>query len=388
MRVALIGNMNNNYFALLRYLRENGVDAELLMYADELEMFKPDNDTWEIEKWQPYIKKLDIVGGALGQYFKMSAAEIRARFEGYDFYIGCGFTPAYFYKAGLQLDVFTPYCVGIEYTYRISKNTLVHSIKEKIESFYQLRGLKKNTRLMATIDEESRVKGARLGLSIIPMSMPVIYNKEQQNGHGDAVVESILERLKAHYPVVLSHVSHFPPGTRTYEIKRNDILIKGFAKFAKQSTEYNSLLVLFEFGEDTSHSKKLVKELEIEKQVMWVPLMNRKSLMLLLKHTDFGGGEFGGAMWGGTGWEFLSMGVPFFQFVDMAAEEFRDKTQMNYPPFFNTNDADEIANKLMYFSANKTERAERGEKLQHWFEQEGGELLALKYKKLIPDDKA
>ena len=131
MRVALIGNMNNNYFSLMRYLRDAGVDAELLLFADELNHFLPENDTWDIDKWKLYIKQTKINGGALGQYFKMSAADIRREFEGYDYYIGCGFTPAYFYKAGMKLDLFTPYCVGIEYTYRITKTKPVHYLKEK-----------------------------------------------------------------------------------------------------------------------------------------------------------------------------------------------------------------------------------------------------------------
>ena len=53
MKIALIGNMNNNNFALMRYFRILGADAHLLLYSNdgkgELSHFKPECDTWDIE---------------------------------------------------------------------------------------------------------------------------------------------------------------------------------------------------------------------------------------------------------------------------------------------------------------------------------------------------
>lgn len=46
-RVALVGNMNNNHFALLRYLRDLGVNATLLMFSNEAAHFYPQQDTWQ-----------------------------------------------------------------------------------------------------------------------------------------------------------------------------------------------------------------------------------------------------------------------------------------------------------------------------------------------------
>ncbi len=383
MKVALIGNMNNNYFALLRYLRDSGVDAELLVFAGEMEMFSPENDTWEIEKWRPYIKQLNIVGGALGQFFKMSAADIRKEFEGYDYYIGCGFTPAYFYKAGMQLDVFNPYCIGIEYTYRISKSSWIHSIKEKIEAYFQFKGLKNNTRMMATLDEESRVKGEGLGMKVLPYAIPMIYNKEALPASAGDDLDVIINRFKQHSTVVFSHVSHYPPGTRTFEAKRNDILIKAFASYLRSDKGHNPLLVLFDFGENSSYSKKLVEELGITDAVMWLPVMSRKKIMLLLQHADFGGGEFGGDVWGGTGWEFMASGVPFFQYVNIPAEQFKDRTGMELPPFFNSNDPGAITEMLTHYTKYTDELKQIGERLKVWFHSHGGEKLADIYKQLI-----
>lgn len=377
MRIALIGNMNNNFFSLMRYLRDAGVDAELLLFADEINHFLPENDTWDIEKWKPYIKQTKINGGALGQYFKMSAADIRKEFEGYDYYIGCGFTPAYFYKAGMKLDLFTPYCVGIEYTYRITKTKPVHYLKEKVEAYYQIKGLKHNTKVVGTIDEESRIKAEKIGVKTESLPLLMIYNKEQTKGD-DEFLTATIQKFNQHYPVVFSHVSHFPKGSRTWEIKRNDILIKGFADFAKQ-TDTNPLLVLFNYGEAVDASKALLAKLGIEDKVMWLPIMSRKKIMRLLEHVHFGGGEFGGAVWGGTGWEFMAKGVPFFQYVDMPDSVFEANTGMKMPPFFNTNNSAEISRLLETYTSDKAKLTANGQALKAWFDKEAGQELANSY---------
>lgn len=365
----------------MRYLRDMGIDAELLMFADEIEHFKPENDTWEIEKWQPYIKQLKLYGGALGQFFKYSAEEIRNEFKGYDYYIGCGFTPAYFYKAKMKLDLFTPYCVGIEYTYRITKNKAIHYVKEKIESYYQVRGLKYNTTAIATIDEESRIKAQAYGMKIIPLALPIIYNDDNITVDDSGLLE-IIKKFKQHYPVVFSHVSHFEPGTITYSIKRNDILIKGFASFALKCN-HNPLLVLFEYGPGVKSSKELISSLGIEDKVIWLPLMSRKKVMTLLNYVDFGGGELGGHMWGGSAWEFLSKGVPFVQFVDMQKELFEANTKMDYPPFFNVSTKSEIADTFLFYSNNQPMLLQNGEELRIWFNKFGGQSLAKAFANMI-----
>ena len=60
-RVALVGNMNNNNFALLRYLIKRGIEAELLLLANDGKSdynshFTPENDSWDCENWYKYFK--------------------------------------------------------------------------------------------------------------------------------------------------------------------------------------------------------------------------------------------------------------------------------------------------------------------------------------------
>ena len=59
MKIGLIGNMNNNNFAFLRYLINLGYDANLIIFKNEIsgnnKHFSPKADSWNIGKWKKYI---------------------------------------------------------------------------------------------------------------------------------------------------------------------------------------------------------------------------------------------------------------------------------------------------------------------------------------------
>ena len=45
-RILLICNQNNNFFALTRYLRDRGYDADLYLMKEEFDHFKPETDSF------------------------------------------------------------------------------------------------------------------------------------------------------------------------------------------------------------------------------------------------------------------------------------------------------------------------------------------------------
>ena len=55
MKIGIIGNMNNAYFSLARYLRDEGYDCELLILANEPAHFDPLNDTFS-DDYTTYCK--------------------------------------------------------------------------------------------------------------------------------------------------------------------------------------------------------------------------------------------------------------------------------------------------------------------------------------------
>ena len=85
MKIAIIGNMNNNGFALMRYFRDLGADAHLLLYAndsiDTLSHFKPEDDAWDYSKWAPYVHQTPIINsiytGANGVWSSLFSKSIQ-----------------------------------------------------------------------------------------------------------------------------------------------------------------------------------------------------------------------------------------------------------------------------------------------------------------------
>ena len=64
MKIALLGNMNNNNFAIMRHLRSIGLDAYLILMNNEKDPktnhFHPYHDTWNYDKWKKFIYQSSI----------------------------------------------------------------------------------------------------------------------------------------------------------------------------------------------------------------------------------------------------------------------------------------------------------------------------------------
>ena len=105
-RVACIGNMNNNFFSLVRYLRDKGIDAHLLLRNNEFKHFLPEADSYSAD-YLSYTHQLSW--GHVTTWYTTSAHKIESDLREYDFLIGCGTVPAFLDKAGRNLDLFIPY---------------------------------------------------------------------------------------------------------------------------------------------------------------------------------------------------------------------------------------------------------------------------------------
>ena len=106
MRVACIGNMNNNMFSLVRYLRDRGIDAELVLLDCEQAHFHPSCDAYDLD-YQAYTTSVDW--GRRKRFDKVSGDRVRDLLGRYDYLAGCHTVPALAHKAGRKLDLFFPF---------------------------------------------------------------------------------------------------------------------------------------------------------------------------------------------------------------------------------------------------------------------------------------
>ena len=385
MKVALIGNMNNNNFSIMRYFRDLGIDAHLILFKDDVTKsqihFKPEFDTWEIEKWKPYIHYVNFKSFYAALLYP--AFLLKKYFKGYDILISTGISPVILNKCGLEIDVFYPYGIGIEGVGdSVSRKKWKDNHFFKRLFFSQLSQLKISAIRKAKTCLNSEMTLTKqtfdeLGVPFEKVSIPMLYNKGNIKKDIGKLNE-LKQQIDNYKYKLFCHVSHLP-------IKNNLPMIEGFAKFALSPKGNDCVLVLLEYGASKSLelTKQRLESLGVSNRVLWLSKKTRRELMFLLDGVDFGFSEFEGMMWGGTGWEFLSKGIPFFHFINMSAEEFEREFNAPMPPVINTNSSDEIYRHLVEYTENPSIYKDRGNEMKVWFENYGGIGLAKVWRDII-----
>lgn len=386
-KIALIGNMNNNNFSIMRYLRDLGVDAHLILFKDDVSKsqshFKPECDTWDIDKWNPYIHYINAVSYQVALFYP--SIWIKKKLKGYDIYIGSGYIPAVLKRIGINIDVFYPYGIGVEGVgEKAIRNGLVDKPYFKRKLYLYLRKLMINSLKTAKVCLTSELTLTKqtfneLGIPFKKLSIPMVYNN-----HYDTNIKTPEELLKITKKLELydfrlfSHVSHVP-------LKNKIPMLKGFSEFVKLHPNCNCILVLLDYGTEKciERSKKLIRDYKIENHVLWISKLLRKEILFLLDYIDVGFSELDGMMWGGVGWEFLSKGIPFFHYIAQNIESYEKEYGQPMPPIFNTDNADEICQQLIKLNNNLNIKKERGDELKEWFNKYGGLGLAMEWKNII-----
>lgn len=387
-RVALIGNMNNNHFALMRYLRDLGVDAHLFIFDKEAEHFHPRCDTWEYEKWAANIHKLPFTNGG-HDILWLRGRTIRKEIDGYDCYIGNGISPVLFSKMGRMLDIFIPYGEGVEFIieHEFKYGRPFASLFSLLRKTMMETSLRKSVKYVVTanLHAVSLNTYSRLNIDPVIMPIPMLYVEQKT---ADTVlptrVKDAVKRMQQSSLVVFSHVSHI---WKTLPVshfmggvgKNNNWLIQGFADYLRKSSNTDALLCFVEYGRDVNASKLLINELKIGDNVCWLPQMDRREIMCLLPNVDLGGGEFAGMYWGGCGWEFLASGIPMLH--QLTAPEEYESTDLPLPPFFNVQSPQEISQVLL--DNNRESLQTMGNICKKWFAAYQGHSLAKRYVDLI-----
>lgn len=434
MKIGLIGNMNNNNFALMRYFRDLGADAHLLLYANDgqgsLSHFKPDCDSWDIGRWQPYIHQTAVPNApvaALGfpyswamglrsmirswfwlndvNVLPVSKNQIRSDYAGYDRLIGSGISPATLNRAGIDLDIFFPYSSGVEF-FRTGEFLVHFSGRLGINRFIFTRVAK---RQKAGIQAARNVLNAEmgitqdvlldLGLTPLKLAIPMVYeqgllpeappNKVLCDAW-DAIANSDFTLLNQSR-LMWCNPGHYSPEAWIKENKNNDWLLHAFAALLKARPDLKSKLLVVEYGPDVASTRLLAAELEIDSYIHWLPKMNRRELMWLLSRVSIGVGEFYNVprmIWGGTGWEALASAKPLLQGFNFDEGEFDQIYGYPPPPMLPVRNQNDIVQHLIDMADHPEKREEIGRGAKEWFNRHNGIDLAKKWLDILMTPKA
>lgn len=301
MRIAILGNMNNNANNLIRYLRDEGFDCELLFYSNEAGHFVPDADN---------IRPIDYPSrvldwGSYSQLLTTPASQIKEDLAPYDFLIGSRLAPSYALKAKRRLDMFMPSGGDLHMLPMFSGFAPKDLLKFLAYSSRQRQGIKQtNTLFWDVTNQETEQKIAPIvhDMDRISHAIPAIY-------YPDYLGENLIKRReqsewlpqfeKAREEAdifLFHHVKHVwtPRSIKHYgkfHEKGNDQIVRGLKGFYDRNPKRKLKIAMFEFGEDHSKTRDLARKLDVDQYIAWFPQMSRKELMMGISISDAVFGE-------------------------------------------------------------------------------------------------
>jgi glycosyltransferase involved in cell wall biosynthesis len=429
MKIAFVGNLNNNNFAMMRYFRDLGADAHLLLNSDDgqgtLSHFKPECDTWEIDRWRPFIHPTSIpnapiagldlplswlmsgrafvrsqLGAQEGWVPPVSRRQIRAAYAGYDRLVGSGITPAALHRAGRPLDLFYPYAMGVEYLRTgeftahfddrgVGRASLYRAIARRQAA--GIRSARHVVNAEASVTEDVL---REIGVTPVRMAIPMVYNgnsgpRTEPNDQLKAALTAIDRSdftVMHHARMMWKRRKGFTAESWARENKNSDWLLRAFARLSAERPAQRPLLLLVEYGPDVEATRRLAQELGITDQIHWLPKMHRREIMFLLSKVSVACGEYYQVprmIWGGTGWEALASGRPLLQGFNFAPGEFNSIYGYPPPPLLPVSNETDVYRHLLDMADNPGARAEMGTQAAAWFERYNGRGLAKQWLDLL-----
>jgi hypothetical protein len=318
IRIACIGNINNSMYPIARYLADSGYQVCLFL-LDEFEHFLPSADTFKLDERVEIIE----LGWHHLNFYGISGSDIGRIFEKYDFFIGTDYSPAYFLKARMKLDIFFPAGGDLfDYPFRKMKEYSGLPAIFQIESFRCAKYQKWALPLSNAIAMDAANQEFERYLSILNMqgikrlpALPFLYVHQYDEAYfrKSTHYHFIIDLRKKTDFIIIQHCRQsWTVDKASLHYKANNILIEGFALFRKKNPMLSCKLLLLEYGEDVDKSKELITILNIGCDVIWLPKMLRKDLITIIKHADVGVGELGRSWLSyGAVYEILAMKIPF-----------------------------------------------------------------------------
>lgn len=369
MKVALLGNMNNNFFTLARYLRDMGYDAHLFMFPYEPAHFHPQTDTFT-DDFNTYVHPL--TWGNAFDLLTTSAETVKNDIDGFDYYIASGTGPAYMAKAGIPVDLFIPYGSDLydaPFFKLVRPTKLFHYY---VFTRYQQKGIR--TAKCISIPDNSalfRDKLARIGFTGKRSfaGIPIVYAtqfgpKEITQFYERSVHYRAFEKIRKQYDLIVFHHSRhcWKDEPDPVSLKDNDKLFRGLAK-TLETSDKKIAIITFEYGHDVEASKQLCKSLNIEQHVFWFPLMPRKEIMVGMSLSDIVAGEFRNS--------WFTYGVVFESMVlEKPVMHYREDSlykELELYPMIHAKSAEDITRALGHYADHKTELTAVGKAAREWF---------------------
>lgn len=386
-KIALIGNQNNNNFALARYLKELNWDVTLFLTDFEIEKFHPSADTFD-EVYLGYTRKLDW--GSPDSFEKTSKEKIIEDLSGHDIYIATGLIPAYLYKAGMRVDIFIPHGADIWVwtKYKITRPNKI--IRHNKIIYAQRKGLSKVKIVHAPdlyFSYEKRIRKICKSCERWRNFVPMFYTPEYI-GMENRTIEELNYKNKFDAVREKSQILMIFP-SRINKNEGNgvsgkgiDILIDSIRVLGENNFQ-KIKIILFEYGRNIKEMKEKIISEKCESVFEWFPAMNRKELMYGMHLADVVLGQFGTQKWvqNGVITEALAMGKPIITARD---NEYVKNLDIYWA--LTANDKMELAKQIMDLIGNLESTKRKAKSINNKWYQERVDSAINRYEKYFTEN--
>lgn len=412
--IAILGNMNNVGFSLLRYFHDLGASAHLLPYSTDgnggLAHFTPAADTWCLDRWKPWVHSWDVPNTAhaiIGRRGVLTNPwqrhRVRKRLGEFRYLIGSGIAPALTHGTNRRLDVFFPYATGVEFLGEVEFRRRVRSTPVRRALLGAVRSRQVAGILAANEccnSEMSITKQAldNIGRSFTTLALPALYNRDPIPATIPWALRAQMTRMRNSDLAILCSSRQSWVRTEGFSesdwrsfTKNSDWLFRGIAELVRDSPSLRPLLTVVQYGPDWLESRRLAGELGISEYVQWLPVMPRRELLLLLQACDVAVGEFKldpGIIWGSTGWEALAIGKPILQSLNFSFAEFTCVFNHPPPPICHVTQPSDVAQHLSALYRDSSRRSLLGNEGLRWFNTHNGIGLANRWLELLKCNEA
>ena len=389
IKIGLLGNMNNNNYSLLRYLRDANFDAELLVFNNDPKIFHPNNDSY-CSKYFEYIKFLNW--GSYTKYLFTSKKKIYNDIKNYNFLIGCGLSPAYLMKINKNLNIFYPYGADILYFTSYNLTYPWKILQLWVAVFFQKKAIKKSKIIhLEYLGNRFEQKWKKYLHNSIQWSFPFpqIYYKEYTDDkifsyYKNTKIFNTLTNIKNNYELIIAAPSRHVWGGNPKDSnqKGTDILLKGIKLFKCKNPSITFNLITFNRGADFKKSLKLINKLNLNENITIFDELPRKEVMLVMKFSDLICGEYIHS-WrsGGVFYEALLSKKILLTYRD------ENKYEDIYP-ILNAKTPEQICNQIYYYFNNKKIIEKKTEEAFLWFKEKVINNSLIKYFNIINNEQS
>ncbi|MDE0471054.1 MAG: hypothetical protein OXH57_03865 [Ekhidna sp.] len=370
-KIALLGNMNNIFFAICQYLIDYGYDAELFIFDYEAKIlhFHPSADSYD-DKWEMFTHTLPW--GSPMTFLRTRKKTLINFFSEFDILIGCGNAPAFAQKAGRTLDIFAPYGADlnqIPYLEGLSARQIARYFDIGRS---QREGIVNSKYVFSDKwPEKQEIKIEKLGLRTRSfVTIPFIYTPQYEGlkvDSGEPQIKKMLQIKKENDLIIFHHSRHSWCNPKDkISMKGNNILFEGVADFKKKYPKLRIAVVTFEYGNEVLKTKRLVKDLKIEDAIFWFPLCPRKEIMKMMSFADIVTGQFYRSfITYGTIIEGMAMSKPIMHRRD---DMWYSKTHKELYPMIHVSSVQDVVTGLEKYFAQPEKYVKMGREANEWMQ--------------------